>query len=188
MLKSLRLGLLAVLAAASALHPVAGFAAALLLFYPAAKMVGWAHRLMIFGTVCSCDILTRRWSLPMPKGPVLAFSSSAVRGLPKRVMGRLRTGPERLRFTYRPLFVLPARTKDVALPEGLAVTQSLACPMVIARAGQTRTSLFILPPRYRTHVREVASRLDCAVVPSGFGNGMKAALDWLAALFRPIPA
>lgn len=187
-LKCLRLGLLAALAAASAAHPALGAAAALALVYPAIRMTGWAHRLMVFASLCSYDILTLRWARPLPGGPVLAFSSAAVPGLPRRVLGRLSAASGRLRFTYRPLFVLPARTKDIAIPESLAVTQALACPMVITQSGPGRTTLFALPPRYRSHVRATASRLGCAVAPSGFGRGIKAALGFLETLFRPIPA
>jgi hypothetical protein len=118
------------------------------------------------------------------------FTARQLEGVPIRTYGKLRRGDgQSLVFHYRPWLFLPART--LVLPKDrYAVGRGLSYPEVMRLNGDGGKveSMFVLPPRYRTHEEEVARAYALGpVVDVGILRGLKAIWGWVKSLFGFAP-
>lgn len=185
-LKSFRLFLMSLLAGVTFVNPYAGAVFALVIIVAAYFLAGWAMRLSVFGSVYIWDFLTlrRRRFTPSPQANWM-FLSRAVDSAPIRTYGQLSREPEgRLVFAYRPWLLLPRRT--LTLPPGnYTVGRGLFYPEILSLEAERKTrTIFILPPRYRTHEDEIKECCRFSEVRDvGLLRGLKAIWAWTKGLF-----
>lgn len=189
-LKSIRMGVVAVLAAATAIHPFLGAFVALLIIYISYRLAGWSFRLGFSALLFSWDtvFLRGRGAIPAPEKGVKAFSASALSKAPRRSYGRLKHGETGLEFAYRPWLVLPRRRVPVMTAPGrLSAAKALMSPAILAPRSDSDgyTPLVKLPPRYAGKEAEIArlfglsSEVRNISVTRGFG----AAFRWIKTQF-----
>jgi hypothetical protein len=175
-LKLSRLALLLFLTAVSFLSPYAGALLAVLIIAVCYFLAGWAFRLMIFGNVYAWDFLTLRHRRFAPDSSAnWMFTAEKLNEAPIRTYCKLtRCDDGRMTFEYRPWLVLPKQS--VSLPAGsYAVGRGLLYSEIL-RGAET---LFILPPRFRSHEERVGQiyRFD-EVRDVGLLKGFKAIWIW----------
>jgi len=156
-LKSFRMFLLSLVATTHWINPYLGALFALGLVVICYFIAGWSFRLLVMGSQFVWDYVTfrRLRFLPRSNGNWM-FTARAWGGMPVRTLGRLVLGGDgKLQFEYRPWLFLPK--KVVRLPEGTVwVGRGLFYPeILVEQGGEEPQSLFILPPRYRTHEEDV---------------------------------
>jgi len=182
-LKVFRIGLMSLLLFAFFLSPVFGLVLAALVVIMGIKMMGWATRLMVFGSVVSFDILGRRWRLDPGDKPVTAFSGTGLHDVPKRVCGRLHLGRKGMAFAYRPWFIGPLRFVPLDVAPGRYVFQKgLFCPLVAVQEEKRHRTLFLLSPRYRTHEGALAARVGAHVGETKTMAGLRMAMEWIRSI------
>lgn len=185
-LKSFRLFLMSLLTGVTFVNPYAGAVFSLVIIVAAYFLAGWAMRLSVFGSVYIWDFLTlRRLRFkPSPQANRM-FLSRAVEKAPIRTYGHLSREPDgKLVFAYRPWLILPRRT--LTLPPGnYAVGRGLFYPEILQLEAEEKSrTIFILPPRYRTHedeLRQVCGFVEVRDV--GLLHGLKAIWAWTKGLF-----
>ena len=182
-LKGLRLLVLALVVATSFANAYLGAAFALVILLVCYVLAGWAFRLTVLGHVFGWDLLTRRRKrfIPTATGNWM-FTAVPMAGVPIRTYGCLdRDTQGRLSFGYRPGFCLPRRS--LALPvSSCQVGRGLLYPEVLALSGVTGElqTLFVLPPRYRTHEAELARMYGFdGVCDRGLLRGFKLVWRWV---------
>lgn len=182
-LKSMRTGLLGLLALTASINPWWGAGLSLVIIVVAYFASGWAFRLTIFGSIFCWDFFTIRRKRFVPRdNDNKMFTGGNLPGVPPRTYGRLvlqSTG--NYEFSYRPWMWLPVKTAAVpASMETLAVGKGLFISSVITENAGT---LFLLPPRYHGHeevivdvykmgggVREAGLRKAWSVMQELFGG------------------
>lgn len=163
-LKSARTALLGALTFTATLDPKIAAIISVVVVIISYFVAGWSFRLMIFGVAFSWDFFTfRKLRFKLNASANKLFSGAHLKGVPLRSFGRLINEPEngRLRFTYRPWLVLPARMVDVKMNDPF-VGKGLFFSSV--RDGDH--TYFLLPPRYRGHEEQFAKTY-------GFAGGVK---------------
>jgi hypothetical protein len=153
-LKSVRTGVLGLVAATAWIDPVVGATLSAAIVILAYFTAGWAFRLMVFGSVFSWDYVTlrsRRFQV-LADGNKL-FTGAKFDGVPARTYGRLyqdETGA--LTLKYRPWLMLPERSAPVSR-DGLVVGRGVFYSEVLGhdpKSDENRV-LLLLPPRYLGH-------------------------------------
>lgn len=178
LLRAFRVGMLALVALATGLHPYLGAALGLTLLLISWLIAGWSFRLTVFGSVLSWDFLTGRVGGADPAAARLrVFSGRGLRGAPVRSYGELEVGAEGARrFRWRPWLVLPARTIALEPAARLGLRRGALSP-TLYRAGVVREPVVgRFPPRFRGREEGLAARLAVAEVTDGrIVRGFKAA-------------
>jgi hypothetical protein len=113
------------------------------------------------------------------------FTGGKIDKAPIRSYGKLFADDQgKLRFEYRPWLFMPKKT--LSLPAGhYAVGRGLFYPEIVRVQSVDETqTLFILPPRYRTHEEEMRRVYQFGpVLEVGLLKGFKAVWNWLKRLF-----
>jgi hypothetical protein len=179
-LRTFRLGVLALAGMASSIHPYVGALFGLFVLAVAALLARWAFRLLVFGSVFGRDVLrprvTDRDARPR------AFASSGLAGAPLRAYGWLEPAPEggEWRFRWRPWLVLPARSAPLGPGASLVVVRGALSPRAVRTGPLRETTLVRFPPRFRGREEELAGRLGAAAVADGrIVRGLRASWRWL---------
>ena len=155
-LVALRGSVLGILALAFFISPFVALALCLPLIGLSFLFAGWCVRLDLFALCVATDLLfTREMTAHMPPKPARTFLAARGYGAPIRTMGYVEPVLRGVRFTYRPLFVLPKRTLE------LDVTHpTLVCGAIWSTLcdGQTTRGVVAFPPRYSSNAKRIA---DC---------------------------
>jgi hypothetical protein len=183
-----RAALLALVLAATAIDGLLGFPLLTLLvcvplILACALVAGPCIRLNLFATLCAADMLTRRWRRTDPtSGPLRAFVARRPVGAPVRTMGWLEPSAETLKFSWRPFFVLPARTIELPTKRSL-LTRGMVWSVVSSELNGRSIPCFALPPRYRGHEPAVAVRMDATVADGVVLRGVKGTMQFVRGMF-----
>jgi hypothetical protein len=94
-------------------------------------------------------------------------------------MGHAESTPNGVRFTYHPLFVLPARTLEIPV-SSRELVHGLVWPTLADNAQQKCVIAF--PPRYRMAVDELAKQFDARIREGRLRTGVRRLREGLAAL------
>ncbi len=193
-LKLTKLGLLALVAGATAIHPYAGAAVSGVLILIGLLLAGWSFRLTLFGTLMGADFLLNRRALhtDLDDG-VRGFLARRMDGVPVRTRARLRVDElGRPVLAYRPWLFLPERliplsAENLVLRKGLLhpslVHRTAPVPAPGHRVSSTHSSALILLPRYRSLEETIALRFGCQEVVDGtLLRGLKAIRQWLSSI------
>lgn len=182
-LKLAKLGLMALVAISTVIHPYAGAFVSLVIILIAALLAGWAFRLTLFGTLMGSDFLRNKRAVEADlDAGVRGFLARRTEGVPVRTLVRLKTdavGSPAL--TYKPWLLLPERRIPVAEAD-MVVCKGLVHPTLASRAGKdgSLAHRLILLPRYRRLEETIAARFGCQDVTDGtLLRGLKAMRQWL---------
>ena len=185
-LKSARLGIIAALVIANAIHPLLGLALAVILIVIAYLVVSWSFRLTTLGITIIWDYAFRKWRFTDIKqeDKIAAFNSRKLDKVPARTYGSVVCDGDELVFEYRPWLILPV--KKVCVPIGDAdyrVARSLLYPQLIKidDNDQRVIRLFHLRAKYRKQEVELAEKLMLSgqIIDVGVLKGLKAAWAWI---------
>jgi hypothetical protein len=189
-LKAFRLFILSTVTVTAFANPWVGAVWALIIIAFAYLIAGWSLRLSHFGLVFIWDFVTRRSARFAPdKTSNRVFLGRKIDKTPARSYGSLRRDDAgHLVLTYRPWFILPART--LSLPEGkYAVGKGLLYSEILRVEGESLKSAILLPPRYRSHEEELVAIYGLSGIRD---TGARAAFRWLRDLMgvspKPQPA
>lgn len=188
-LKTLRVGVLALVAATSLASPYVGAAVSAAIIVFCYLIAGWSFRLGVFGTVYVWDYVTfRRCRFQAGAEFNRCFTARRIEDVPVRTYGKLSGDAERgLRFTYRPLLFLGTRT--LTLPrEEYVIGRGLFCPELDRVVQERPVSVLIFPPRFLTHEDALARTYAVKEVRDiGVLKGLRSAWKWCRGLFRSSP-
>lgn len=178
-LLSLRTAVLGVILGSMAIHPVLALVVCSIIVLVSAVIAGWCLRLNLFAASCMWDILTIRWRRTrVHDGPMRAFMASGRRGPAIRTRGVVEPSDGRLRFRWRPWFILPARSIEVEAPDPVVI-RGVVWSAVTAGHGDRRESLLLLPPRYLSHEEVVAVRLGGRVEDGFVRRSIRQTIDFV---------
>ena len=163
--------------------PVLTFLVCLPIVLACGLVAGACVRLNLFALVCAWDMLTRRWRrTDASGGPLRAFVASRGLGPAVRTMGTLEPALGGATFRWRPWFVMPEQSREVAL-RGPALTRGVIWSIVETERDPDRAARFALPPRYRGHEPVVARRLAAQVRDGAILRGIKGTVDFVRGMF-----
>ncbi len=186
LLRLVKLAVLAVLGAATLIHPYLGLLVALGIVAVSVLLAGWSFRLMVFGGVLAGDLVTwRHRRVKTDPSRLRAFVVDELGSAPARTYGRVWVGDTGLRFTYRPWLVLRRRTLE--LPAGdYRLGSGLVCPSVrLLDDDGDSIAVLRLPPRYRYHEQELVAALGLGGLEElPLRRGLRAAIRWLREMGR----
>lgn len=183
-LKIVKLGLIALVAGSTLIHPYAGLAVSLLLIFIGLLFAGWSFRLTLFGTLMGSDfLLNKRATAADVETGVKGFLARRTEGVPVRTLVRLKQDAEgRPVLNYHPWLILPERRIAMAEAE-MVICKGLLHPSLAQRhapAPASVRSTFILLPRYRRLEDTIARHFGCQEVMDGaLLRGFKAMRLWL---------
>lgn len=191
-LKLIKLGLMALVAGATFIHPYAGAAVSLLLIFIGFLVAGWSFRLTLFGTLMGADfLLNRRAAAADLTIGVRGFLARRTEGVPVRTAGRLKhDASSGLVFSYHPWLVLPERQIPLSVADApKVICKGLLHPSLAHRedssSASTRSALILLP-RYRGLEDMIARHFGCQqVVDGALLRGFKAMRQWLVGMLSP---
>lgn len=182
MLVSARTAILAAIGLAFAASPFLAFVLCLPIVVLSLLVAGWCVRLDLFALGVAGDILLRRWrGARADAGPLRAYLASGAHGAPVRTMGRVEPAEGGLRFRYRPLFVLPVRTLEIAAARTDLVRGLLWSNLADRTSGR---GIVALPPRYQPHHAAVAARFAAGVRDGRIRRGLRGVRDAVALVLR----
>lgn len=183
-LKIVKLGLIALVAGSTLIHPYAGAAVSLLLIFIGLLFAGWSFRLTLFGTLMGSDfLLNKRATAADVESGVKGFLARRTEGVPVRTLVRMKQDPAGLPvLTYHPWLVLPERR--IALADAnMVICKGLLHPSLAHRPASESAavrSTLILLPRYRRLEDTIARHFGCQEVMDGaLLRGFKAMRLWL---------
>jgi hypothetical protein len=183
-LKLVKLGLIALVAGSTLIHPYAGAAVSLILILIGMLFAGWSFRLTLFGTLMGRDFLLNKRAIPTDlEAGVKGFLARRTQGVPVRTLVRLKQDAAgRPVLTYRPWLLLPERRLPV--PEAsMIICKGVLHPSMAHRPDEASASLrstLILLPRYRRLEDHIARHFGCQeVVDGALLRGFKAMRQWL---------
>jgi hypothetical protein len=156
-LVAIRSAILGVLGVALFVSPFLGLVVAIPLIVFSFLVAGWCVRLDLFALVTAADLLGGRAG--DPRLPARSFLARRGLGAPIRTMGRAEPTGSGIRFTYRPLFLLPARTIEIASSNPVLVRGALWSTLADTPAGRAALSF---PPRYNRAAAALAARFGAA--------------------------
>lgn len=174
-LKSGRTALLGLLTITATMNPWLSAALSVVVIIIAYMIAGWAFRLTIFGSIFCWDFFTvRRKRFKPDSRENKLFSSNVLtkQSVPMRTYGRLINEPENgaWKFSYRPWLFLKERTVTVK-PVAPFVGEGLFYSAI----GDGEKTMFVLPPRYNGHERELVDvyKIEGGVQPAGLLKSWK---------------
>lgn len=183
-LKIAKLGLIALVAGSTMIHPYAGAAVSLLLILIGLLFAGWSFRLTLFGTLMGSDfLLNKRATAADVETGVNGFLARRTEGVPVRTLVRMKQDPAgHPVLTYHPWLVLPERR--IALADAnMVICKGLLHPSLAQRPASESAavrSTLILLPRYRRLEDTIARHFGCQEVMDGaLLRGFKAMRLWL---------
>ena len=179
-LKAFRGAILASVVASAWANPWVGAAWALIIILISWLIAGWSFRLSHLGTVFIWDFVTGRSNRFQPDKVVnRMFLGRKINKVPARTYGLFaRNSQGKLVFHYRPWLVLPVRILE--LPESkYAVGKGAFFSEILQLDGETARTIFLLPPRYRSHEAELAAIYGFTDVRD---VGLRAAWQWFKGL------
>jgi hypothetical protein len=180
LLKSFRTALIALITAASAIHPVLGFLIVLPIYLVCLAVLPFAVRLATLGWVFSFDTLKRWFGSGMPAGRVMAFASWSLPGVTLLRYGEVqRQADGGCVFTFRRMGCL--WRKSVPLPLDAYVGIGTLSPVLLVDDGGSAKQLLLFPPRYDRHEQALAERLGIGRVEN---VSLKANLRWIVGRLR----
>lgn len=155
-LVAMRGAVLGLLAVALVVSPILALVLCVPIIVLSLLFAGWCVRLDLFALCVASDLLLARGRSTDPgSGPVRGFLAARGLGAPIRTMGHAEPCERGIRFTYRPFFVLPRRTIELATDGGALVRGAIWSTVTrTARPGP----VLHLPPRYNRHALRVAAR------------------------------
>ena len=162
-------------------HPWVGAAWAAIIILISYCIAGWSFRLSHFGLVFIWDFFTGRKSRFKPDATAnKLFLGRKINQVPSRTYGKLaRNEKGELVLNYRPWLILPQRT--LILPDGKYETgRGIFYSEILQIAGDSATTVILLPPRYLGHEEEVAKIYNLAGTRD---VGLRAAWAWFKSLF-----
>lgn len=183
-LKLIKLGLMALVAGATLIHPYAGAAVSLVLILIGLLFAGWSFRLTLFGTLMGADFLLNKRATPTDvESGVKGFLARRTEGVPVRTLVRLKQDAAgRPVLSYHPWLVLPERRIPLAGVDHV-ICKGLLHPSLAHRPADAPASLcstLILLPRYRRLEDAIASHFGCQEVMDGtLLRSFKAMRQWL---------
>lgn len=186
-LKLAKLGLIALVAGSTAIHPYAGAFVSLVLIFIALLLAGWSFRLTLFGTLMGSDfLLNKRAAADDLESGVKGFLARRMDGVPVRTLVRLKHDASgQPAISFHPWLVLPERRITVT-PADMVVYKGLLHPTLAHRTTgveATTQHTLILLPRYRRLEEAIASRYGCQEVMDGtLLRGLKAMRQWLVTM------
>jgi hypothetical protein len=176
MLVALRGAILGVLGLAFLVSPYLALAFAIPLIVLSFLLAGWCVRLDLFALCVATDLLFGRdGDLAQPR----AFLARRGLGAPIRTMGHAEPCEAGIRFSYRPLFILPRRTLEVPV-ERAALVHGLLWPTLTD--GLKQRSVVAFPPRYGRHVDQLAQRFHAEVRDGRLRGGLRRVRQMFASL------
>ncbi|MBI1302643.1 MAG: hypothetical protein GC172_02490 [Phycisphaera sp.] len=152
-LVAIRSAILGLLGVALLVSPFLALVVAIPLIVFSFLVAGWCVRLDLFALVTAGDLLGGRSA--DPRQPARSFLARRGLGAPIRTMGRAEPTDSGIRFTYRPLFILPERTIEIASPDPVLVRGALWSTLADTPAGRAVLSF---PPRYNRAATALAAR------------------------------
>jgi hypothetical protein len=185
-LRLLRLIIIGILAASTAIHPLLGLLCCVIIIFIAYRIFGWSFRLMVFGTIFSTDILSKNHKkLRFNPNKICAFSCRGVSKLPARTYGYLKKSSEStLEFVYKPWLIFPFRKFSLSdKPANYQIGQGLINPVIIKLEENRKsdTVLFRLLPRYKSHEEKLAKALSIYSIRELYiARGMRHIHRWIA--------
>jgi hypothetical protein len=175
-LVALRGAILGVLGLAFLVSPYLALALALPLIVISFLAAGWCVRLDLFALCVATDLLFGRdGDIARPR----AFLARRGLGAPIRTMGHAEPCEVGVRFSYRPLFVLPRRTLEVPV-ERATMVHGLVWPTLTDGVAQRGVVAF--PPRFGRHVEPLALRFRAEVRDGRLRGGLRRVRQMFAAL------
>lgn len=183
-LKLIKLGLMALVAGSTLIHPYAGAAVSLVLILVGLLLAGWSFRLTLFGTLMGRDFLLNKRAVATDlEAGVKGFLARRTEGVPVRTLVRLKQDPAgRPVLSYHPWLVLPERRIPVANAD-MVICKGVLHPSLAQRTVAESTSVrstLILLPRYRRLEDTIARHFGCQeVVDGALLRGFKAMRQWL---------
>jgi hypothetical protein len=182
--------LVVLLLSAFLVHPFAGLLFSLCIILLSIFLFSRSLRFVVFGTLMAIDLLRKKnGSFEFDTDTVKAFSGAGLAEVPSMSYGVLRNVDRTLRFTYRPWFILPARSCHVQEPpEAHHVGKGTLSPVIVRegkKPGQY-TTLCRLRPLYASRENTVAQILGLAGVRDlAFGRSVRNRLNRLKEQMRP---
>lgn len=186
LLRLVRLFIIGVLVASTAIHPFLGLIFCLILIFIGYRISGWSFRIMVFGTVFSADLLTRRsQKLELDPNEIKAFSNKAVPNVPPRTYGFLKKSDDSsIEFVYKPWLIKPACSISLSdISTNYEIGMGLINPVLLKVENERNsyTVFFRLPPRYKSHEEEIANILGIKSIREvGVTKGLRAIRQWIA--------
>ena len=183
-LKLIKLGLMALVAGSTLIHPYAGAAVSLLLIFVGLLLAGWSFRLTLFGTLMGRDFLLNKRAIATDlETGVKGFLARRTDGVPVRTQVRLKQDAAgRPVLSYHPWLVLPERRISLAEAD-MVICKGLLHPSLAQRSVEAPAvvrSTLILLPRYRRLEDAIARHFGCQEVMDGaLLRGFKAMRQWL---------
>jgi hypothetical protein len=181
LLRGFRFSVLAMTALTAWLNPYVGAAVGLCLLLFALATVGWAYRLMVFGTVSTLDLLGVTGRAPDRLHRPLFFAGPALAPAPVRSLGRLeRRGESLTLFRWRSGLFLRVRELPLPARDELVVRQGLFLPLLVERSGSGWRKAGRFPPRYRGSEAALSAAFACGEVePHPLARGFGSLIAWL---------
>ncbi len=173
-LKLSRLGLLALVALSSQIHPYVGAFVCALVMVAALLVSGWSFRLMRFGVSFSWGMLAKPKSLSGQQR-IAAFSG---RGLPVpiRTRGQVFREQEQVVFAYRRFFVF---LKKVTVPGPLRIERGLIHPVLLSVQGGARRVVCRFTPQFSGQEQSMSDALGAnGVDDAPLKRGFRSVAQW----------
>ena len=137
---------------------------------------GWCVRLDLFVLCVARDLL---FAPAADHARPRAFLARRGLGAPIRTMGHAEPAADGIRFTYRPLFLLPRRT--ITLPaESRELVHGLLWPTLVD--GARGKAVVSFPPRYRNGIEELAARFGARRRDGRARSGLRRLREAIAAM------
>jgi hypothetical protein len=174
-----RFAVLAIVALALLVSPFLALVLCLPIIVASLLFAGWCVRLDLFALTVATDILFRRSRSVDLRAPMRGFLASRGLGAPIRTMGHLEAGERGLVFRYRPLFMLPKRSIELAPASRVLVRGAVWTTL---HDGDLRKNLVALPPRYTAHSDAVCMRLRATSRDGMLRSGWRTLRDAITAI------
>jgi len=172
------------LAGAWLLNPFLGLAVSGVIILTCLVLFARSYRFVIFGTICTADILLRKSrQQAFATTGLMGFAGSLFPGVAPLSYGSLTINEAVLVFRYRPWLFLPQRI--VITPfrnDRCVVGKGTLSPVLLAQGDKQgmELTLFRLRPRYTSHEQRVAELFSfIGVRDVAFGKSIREGYRWL---------
>ena len=192
-LSAIKTTIISVIILVSYFNPMLGAILALGILLISILVFNWSFRLFTFGIIFCCDFLRLLWrKFDIEKKGVLAFSGKNITAMKSGVLGRILPHDRNcVKFVYYPYLILPKQQKIISVDsrssDDMAVTEGLISPTIIKTSqtdvSQKISTLFRLPPRYRTLESSIARYLEISFNSTIFAQQKKGFLNWFSNIF-----
>ncbi|MDR1577410.1 MAG: hypothetical protein LBT86_04170 [Deltaproteobacteria bacterium] len=186
-LKGFRLALVGTLMGLSAIHPLLGLVAAILVIIVSLILFRWAFKLTVWGFIFTFDLLFRRWRREPDLARIQAFVGSLGAKkwkIPKRSLGYLQFNNNVLTFAYRPFLFL---RKTITIPGTPTLGRQLLWPTLLLPndQGQPRPA-FAFRLALKGHEDALAKTLGVSqVADHGLRRRVVSTWRWIKGFVRP---